>query len=134
MEIVSFGSVVHSAADGLGSLFRRALVRLFGGSAFAGDNFAQRPLIVRRGIVAKRRDLTQTVYIGSARFGTPNPQVALLLFHIDCDDELGSEQLIVLIEKDSENRCVDVGNAVVVESRKSRFDSSYAYRSIRLSA
>jgi hypothetical protein len=140
MQTVSFGSVVHSVANGLVSFYRRsALARFsmprFFGAASSCGHFAEKPIVVRKGKVAKRRELTQTLNIGgSALHGIRAPQIPLVLFHIDCDDEQGREQILVLIERDRENQSVNVGNSVVVTSQESRFDSSYAFRSVRLNA
>jgi hypothetical protein len=107
-------------------------MRFFGAVRDSRGKFPEKPIVVRKGAVAKRRDLTQTLHIGSARLGIRAPQISLVLFHIDCDDEHGREQIIVLIERDEENQSVDVGNSVVVTSQESVLDSSYAYRSVRL--
>jgi hypothetical protein len=92
----------------------------------------EKPLVVRKGTVAKRRELIQTLFIGSARFGVIPPQIPLVLLHIDCSDELGKERLIVLVEKENVDSTVEPGCSVIVTAQQSRHDSSYAYRSVRL--
>ncbi len=140
MQKVSLGSVVHSVANVLASACRRSplarlsLSRFFGAASGSRGNFPEKPIVVRKGVVAKRRELTQTLNIGSARLGIRPLQILLVLFHIDCDDEHSREQIIVLVERDRENQSVEVGNPVVVTSQESPFDSSYADRSVRLSA